>query len=43
MYEDAAIAAAPFVYKGTAYCKRHLILTMQDKPGAKLKWSKDKA
>jgi len=26
MWRDAKISAAPFLYKGTAYCRVHLIL-----------------
>ncbi len=29
MYLDAKVGGAPFMYEGSSYCKRHLILAMQ--------------
>jgi len=45
MYVDANVTGGPFMYQGTSYCKRHLVLAMQPSSDAskpKVKWEDDK-
>ncbi len=47
MYVDSNVVGGTFMYGGSSYCKRHLILAMQpqkvpsDASKQSLKWSKD--
>ena len=49
MYVDANVAGAPFMFVGSSYCKRHLIIAMSaiDSPSevpsdaSKVKWEDD--
>lgn len=37
MWKEAALMGGPFMFKGTSYCKRHLILAMNPSVKAKKK------